>query len=128
MNDFENTLKQQPIRSVPAGWRRDILNAAEEAARPRWQEWLWPAPAAWVAVAACWLIVFGLQLAARPSDGPSAGLNAVAVSERLAALDEQRRLVAELTGSESAEPRADSPVKPVPMSEMIRKTMEVQHA
>lgn len=128
MNDFENILKQQPVRSVPAGWRRDILNAAEEATRTRWQEWLWPAPAAWAAVAACWLIVFGLQLAARPADGQIAGQNSAAASERAAALAEQRRLLVELTGSEPVEPRAYCPGKPVPMSEVIRKTMEIHHA
>lgn len=66
---FEDLLRRQPPRSLPAEWRAEILanaRAPQAAAVPR-RPWLWPAPKAWAALAACWLIVFGSQAAFRHS-------------------------------------------------------------
>ncbi|MBM3861976.1 MAG: hypothetical protein FJ395_20320 [Verrucomicrobia bacterium] len=61
MNDrFEEKLRSQQFRQVPASWRREIINVAPA---PAWREWLWPSPVAWGAVAAAWALIGLLQLA-----------------------------------------------------------------
>lgn len=67
MTEFENHLSQTPVREIPAHWRREILAAAET--KPVVRSWpfrmpqfafrnlLWPHPAAWAVLAACWLLV-----------------------------------------------------------------------
>jgi hypothetical protein len=73
MNDFERKLARQEFRAIPAEWRAEILpSAAPVVKEPRksWLDWLWPAPRAWGAVAALWLIAGGLSLL--ESDPPSA--------------------------------------------------------
>ena len=99
MNEFERKLQRQQLRQVPAPWREIILSeAAAASAReggspaempdsvtscerlvpgrlgrstPRWSwaEWLWPAPQAWGALAAVWLLLAGL-VAFAPGDPP----------------------------------------------------------
>ncbi len=69
MDDFEQFLKNQPMRATPPEWRGEILAAAAKAA-PRkpassaWQAWLWPSPYAWGALAAVWAVIFTLNFAA----------------------------------------------------------------
>ena len=77
MNDFERKLARQEFREIPAEWRADILrNAApalEEEPCSSWLDWLWPAPRAWAAVAALWLIAGCLSLFhSPPASGPTA--------------------------------------------------------
>ena len=58
MTDFERKLQRQPIRELPSSWRREILPAAEATpAGSTWRDWFWPAPEAWDALAAIWLIL-----------------------------------------------------------------------
>src|SRR5690349_1132086 len=85
MNDkdqFEKRLQELPQRPIPAAWRQQILSAATEASSSRRLRFgiratllsrlstniarlLWPHPAAWVALAALWFLVLGLNFAAR---------------------------------------------------------------
>ena len=82
MNDqekFEEQLREQPFRSMPAEWRSQILSAATAECRggaPVFLEragrrerratsnilrgLLWPHPVAWGALAAVWLLIAGL--------------------------------------------------------------------
>ena len=99
MNEFERKLQRQQLRHVPAPWRERILSEAAAAnerenrssvekpdrmsssgrlipgsrggSTPRWtwSEWLWPAPQAWVALAAVWLLL-GALVAFAPDDPP----------------------------------------------------------
>jgi hypothetical protein len=71
MNDFERKLAAQPFREPPADLRRTILAACEPTPRGGWREWLWPAPAAWAALAALWLAFFAVDAAERLA-GPAA--------------------------------------------------------
>ena len=76
---FEQRLQNRPLRQAPEAWRDPILAAAQAEARPRadrnpigsWlqlvREWLWPHPAAWGALASCWVAVLILQRATAPS-------------------------------------------------------------
>jgi len=66
MNDrFEEKLRSQQFRQVPASWRREILSGTGETPVPLswWREWLWPSPVAWGAVATAWVLIAVLQLA-----------------------------------------------------------------
>lgn len=77
---FEALLKQQRLRPVPPAWREEILKGAcppvaAGAGRPgrgsfaSWfQEWLWPNPPAWGALAACWVAIVALDRAAAPGE------------------------------------------------------------
>ena len=63
MNDFERKLHATPLRQPPADWRAEILGAlpAPQPAALNWREWLWPAPPAWLALAAIWLVLFTIE-------------------------------------------------------------------
>ena len=83
-SDFEESLRRQSIRPVPAQWRGEILRAAraQPAASPWWREWLWPHPQAWGALAAAWGIIILLHVAA-PMPGAVVSV-VVAVGEQVA--------------------------------------------
>ena len=106
-DEFEQQLRNQPLRPLPPAWGPEILAVARSLAhspsatpvvpaQPWWQEWLWPCPQAWAALAAVWLLLLGLywmpsetgtaNLALRPSPNPEAQM----------ALDAQRRELARL--------------------------------
>jgi hypothetical protein len=60
MNEFEDKLRSRPLRPAPADLRVSVFRAAAKIAAPRvsaWREWFWPSPAAWVALAAVWLVL-----------------------------------------------------------------------
>jgi hypothetical protein len=116
MDDFEQFLKNQPLRAAPPQWRGEILAAAarQPAARavmyPWWRAWLWPSPYAWGALAAVWVAIFILNAAAQPGhsltprDGP-----APTVDEMVAMLNEQRRELDELMAEEKVVATAPPP-------------------
>jgi len=71
-DDFEQQLRETPLRSPPAEWRGETLAAARRASRPRpvflpgWlgeglAEWLWPSPVAWAGLAATWAVIWALN-------------------------------------------------------------------
>ncbi len=72
--DFEEYLRRQSIRPVPAHWRGEILRAAraQPAAPPWWREWLWPSPRAWAGLAAAWGLILLLTVTA-PNEPAAAG-------------------------------------------------------
>ncbi len=68
MNDFEQKLARQTFRAPPAGLRAEILRAwAAAPAAWAWRDWLWPAPQAWAALAALWLVFAAVQFGDRPA-------------------------------------------------------------
>ena len=122
-DDFEQRLHRQPLRQIPAAWREEILSAARATARPRpsipnsrpsWlSALLWPKPRAWAGLAALWVLVFALHLAAR-DDSPAIAKQTAPLSPQvLMALREQEQLVAELIGRSGA-PDADRPQPAAP--------------
>ena len=59
MNDFERKLSQQSFRSPPADLRAAIFRMPSNVAVPArwtWRDWFWPAPQAWGALAALWIV------------------------------------------------------------------------
>ena len=93
LDEFERRLRAEPFRSVPPEWREELLPRPNRAAVSattlpfatpacRWlSDWFWPSPAAWGALAACWVAILILNGAARPS---AAELAEVQANARLA--------------------------------------------
>jgi len=110
-DEFEQRLRRQTLREIPAGWRPEILRIAGAACPgaslnrqrgsgvPWWRELLWPCPQAWVGLAAVWVVILMLNLALREPVHVAKTSNAVPAPEILIALREHRRLLAELVGS-----------------------------
>ena len=72
MNDFEQKLARQNFREPPAALRAAILRTTAAAPAPwTWRDWLWPAPPAWAALAALWLVFAAVQFADRPAASPA---------------------------------------------------------
>jgi hypothetical protein len=131
-DDFEQRLQRQPPRRAPAGWRDEILQAAEAAAgarlsapgpRPSWLAGLLrPWPVAWAGLAAVWVVSLGMDFSARdrtPSAATATPPPAVA-----AELQQQRRLLTELLGQfSSSEAEPSKPSSPQPRSERTRERL-----
>ena len=112
-DDFEKQLQREPMRAIPPEWRAQILSSAtrppEHAARrtpyparfSMLRKLLWPSPYAWSGLAAMWLVVLLLNLAAADSgNGRVAHLKTVnpvrPSAETLLVLEQHLRLRAEL--------------------------------
>ena len=102
-SEFEKKLSEQPMRAPPAAWRAEILRDARTAAAEQslassaatgWRSWLWPAPQAWAALAACWLALLAVNCLDRvPQDAMVTQID----TARLAlALAEKRHALLEL--------------------------------
>lgn len=136
-NDLEKKIAGQPMKSLPAEWRAEILSAARKAAAPaapqatavageswgaRWREYLWPSPVAWGALAAVWVLIFALNHSS-DSAPQTMARNSKASPQTIMAFWEQNRLLVELltpTPPASPEPPpAESPRenRPRPRSE-----------
>ena len=126
MNEFEQLLRSQKPRQIPASWRQEILTAARaatvletsgirhpasnalRAASPIFNfkflifNCLWPHPKAWAGLAAVWLVIGWLNWSAmRPDEAMMASHRSqpsVISPGQLASLTEQRRLQRELLG------------------------------
>jgi hypothetical protein len=113
-DNFEERLRRQPLRTVPPDWRDEILRAAREAATPAtapaasrrsriFMPWLcallWPHPRAWAGLAAVWLVVLGLNFAARDPGRPDAMQQSAPPSPQMRELlRQQEQMLAELIG------------------------------
>ena len=128
MDEFEQFLKEQPLSRPPANWRREILAAASAPAPAEswWRQLFWPAPVAWAAVAALWLLIVGLNLAARPARSPATARSTVPVSEIAVALAEKRELLHELA-NDNRTPAQHLSV-PSPHGKLIRNLPEARYA
>jgi hypothetical protein len=115
-DDFESQLQRQTPKPLPPEWRTEILQAARQAAaQPSrtaagWSVWLWPCPQAWAGLAAVWVAILALNLAAgwkpfRESVGGPPNRTEV---NWLALLEQQRRLAQLLT------PAAPQPIAAPP--------------
>lgn len=138
-DQFEERLRRQPSREVPAHWRTGILQAARAADSRRPALDLQPSllsnpiaqlstifrpyPRAWAGLAALWVVILALQLASRDSTEVMVRKTPPPSPEMLMVLRQQKLLLAELV--ERTEPRAiDRPkaVPPRPRSDRYRET------
>jgi hypothetical protein len=116
-DEFENKLRAQPRREIPAEWRREILaplGRRMEAPVAWWRQLLWPHPAAWAGLAALWVAIFALNLAGAP-EAPSYAAGKPS-PDKLMAYQERQRLWAELALDLSPQPRKPRPAVDRPRS------------
>lgn len=133
LDQFEQHLRRQPVRQIPAGWRAEILAAARAAQAPQtgtasragsrvpWYSLIgreilfsaWPNPKAWAGMAAVWVLIVALNFSMRDASPAPAGAekSAPATPDRVAELRQQQRMFAELAGL-NAMPDADRPKNP----------------
>jgi len=112
-DDFEQRLKRQPPRQIPAEWREEILTAAgrwsKDESRAQQRPWpsslvsrlssvLWPHPVAWAGLAAVWIFIFAVDLSTRDSNPVVAGNYSPPPAEVMIEVRQQQRLLAELMG------------------------------
>jgi hypothetical protein len=120
-DQFEQRLSRQPLRQIPAGWREEILVAADVYRRNRpvreftfaattFREslstlnaqlaaLLWPHPAAWAGLAAVWILILAMDFSARDRSPAMAANSAPPSPAVMLELRQQQRLLAELIGS-----------------------------
>jgi len=118
-DDFESELQGHAMRSIPEGWREEILTAAlaRKPASPK-KDWLKsvqmelvtlfaPNRWSWGAVAAAWAVILFLQTS---SSEPSRRTTAKAFETQQTAIhfDEQRKLLVEILNDSPAQ-AADRP-------------------
>jgi len=135
---FEERLRTQPLRQIPAEWRKEILTAAQAAApsrrvspvahsTPWWFELLWPSPTAWAGLACVWLVALALNMAAGPAatEYRMTGQTQQPSQEITVTLAQRRQELAQLL-SQSSETAIEPPrtVPPGPRSERNLTTME----
>jgi hypothetical protein len=109
--DFEDYLRRQSIRPVPAQWREEILRAArpqpQSAVSSWWQEWLWPCPRAWAGLAAAWGFIFLLHLTT--PDDPASRQAGSASWQSFAFLQQESEIIAQLSAPEESRPAPAPP-------------------
>lgn len=78
-DDFEEQLRRQPMRQIPADWRGPILGAcawketvAEEARVPAWRLLLARFPLAWGTIGALWVAMISVNALLAGSDSTGA--------------------------------------------------------
>ena len=129
MEPFEEHVRRQPLREIPADWRGQILSAARAAApemsrvpmqeslsvrlRQQIKAWLWPHPLAWSALGACWLVIAAVIFSLREPAPVMAQKEAPVTAETLTELKQERLMFAELAGLPS-KPDVDRARKYVP--------------
>jgi hypothetical protein len=127
-DDFEQQLRNLPLRPVPPDWRAEMLIVARVAGQearsserevsvPWWRVWLWPCPQAWAGLAAVWVLLIGLHWGT-PSPTDGAQKSGGGATEQLAGLAAQRRELTRLLDVplDLAPAAPESSVKPTPRS------------
>jgi len=128
-DQFEERLRRQTLRDVPAGWREEILSAAGcasgsshasrvthhsilSALRSQLSILLWPHPKAWAGLAVAWLVIIGVNFAMREPSAKDYALQTAPPSPQMRELlRQQGQLFAELVGP-IEKPEADRPKPP----------------
>lgn len=126
IEEFERKLNRRPLRQVPTEWRATILQAAtgsslafaEQRRGFSWRELFWPSPSAWVSLATVWVLILILNLASTEpeAEGLAPKYPVPANGQLLMALEQQRRLRAELMDT-TAVVATDDATPPKPRSQ-----------
>ncbi|HKW28479.1 MAG TPA: hypothetical protein VJT54_04025 [Verrucomicrobiae bacterium] len=112
-DDFEQKLRRQPLRQVPAEWRAEILAAASresgvESRTPKnfWSSSVvrhlssvfWPHPVAWAGLAAIWIFILAINFTLRDTAPVVVDRFSPPTTEVIVEVRQQQRLLAELIG------------------------------
>jgi hypothetical protein len=117
MEPFEEHLCRQPLREVPADWRREILSAARAEGVPevsrravreslagrfrrRLNTWLWPHPVAWSVLGVCWVVILAVNLSLHEPVPLLAKKSLPMNADALAEFKRERLLLVELAGAQ----------------------------
>jgi hypothetical protein len=132
-DDFEQQLQRQPLRQIPAEWRKEILVAADVNQRNRsireftfaattfrglLSTILWPNPRAWAGLAAVWILILAVDFSLRDPAPAMAEKSAPSSPEVMVELRQQQRLLVELMGS--SQTREAEPPKFLPRPRTAR--------
>jgi hypothetical protein len=115
-DQFEQRLKRQPLCQVPAGWRNEIISAANEARsvdplpsvtggsflsvlNQRLSSLLWPHPVAWAGLAAIWVFICAVNFSMHDRTPVMAKKVSPPSPAVIAELRQQQRLYVELMGT-----------------------------
>jgi hypothetical protein len=136
MDEFEQRLSRRPLRQVPAGWRAEILAAAEAAApvgvprasflatlNAKLSTLLWPCPQAWAGLTAIWIFIFALNFSMRDQNPAVAEKSPPPSPQMLAELKQQRRMLVELIGSDQTTDAEPPKFMPLPRSQRMEFLM-----
>jgi hypothetical protein len=131
--NFEERLRSQPLRPIPAEWRGEILTAAKLSAAARsepternptsvilqtlWRELIWPCRIVWAGVACAWLLIIGLNAASFERTPRVASKTEPRSGEEFRAFIEQRQLLAQLTDAVPEPANTRKPNPPGPRSD-----------
>jgi len=132
-DNFEQELRRQPLRQVPAEWRNEILAAAtaRHASRVTRHSFLstlnaqllallWPHPKAWVGLAAVWILILAVDFSARDRSSTAADRSAPPSPETTVELRQRQRLLAELIGPrDTPDTDRSKSLAPLPRSERM---------
>jgi hypothetical protein len=104
------------MREIPGQWKAQIVAVAQP--QPAWwREWLWPCPRAWAGLAAAWLVILGMNLAAGKNPSrPGTATLAFSRQELLELRQQQQMLAKLISPGEAAETEPPRQV-PAPRSE-----------
>ena len=139
--NFEERLRSQPLRPIPAGWREEILSSAKLAIAARtkpternlafvivqtlWRELIWPCRRVWAGVACAWLLIIGLNMASPEPLPQIIGKASPRSNEDFRAFIEQRQLLAQLTDSLPTPANTRKPSPPGPRSDSTTRISAV---
>jgi hypothetical protein len=139
-SQFEDRLRQESLKPIPGEWRNDILRQATRAAKlqnastagpvsifellkSRLAILLWPAPRAWAGMAAVWVAILMMNLAAADTTTTAAMAVPLPSAETLRVLKQQQRLLAELV--ERPEPLKVDRQRAIPSAPRSQRRAEV---
>ena len=124
--DFEDYLRRQSIRPVPAHWREEILRAARPQPQPAvsswWRQWLWPCPQAWAGLAAVWMVILGINVSMGTSPSEFAQATPAFSHEALLEFRQQQAMLTGLIFPEET-PEAEPPKTALPRRSELRQPL-----
>jgi hypothetical protein len=137
LKQFEKRVKDQPLRQVPAGWRKEILAAVENAQsvcsrQPvagrsllsifgyQLRSLLWPHPVAWGGLAVVWIFILAANVSMSDKTPAMADKTSPLSPETVAELKQQKQLLAEMMGtSDTSTADKQKTFVPKPRSERV---------